>query len=64
MIEAIVSQRPLNSTLQFVSRFPVILGWFDNPRLMASQPQLTKYAVRVNRPSHLPGTLSLDCALL
>ena len=66
MIEAIVLQRPMysGSTPPFVSRFPVILGWFDNPRLTASQPQLTKYAVRVNRPSHLPGTLSLDCALL
>ena len=56
MIEVIVSQCPTPPP-PFVSRFPVILGWFDNPRLMASQPQLTKYAVRVNRPSHLPGPL-------
>ena len=72
MIEVIVSQRPTPPPPS-VSRFPAILGWFDNPRLMTSQPQLTKYAVRVNRPPHLPGplrsrrsgTLNLDrCALL
>ena len=34
MIEAIVSQCPMysGSTPQFVSRFPVILDWFDRAR--------------------------------